>query len=88
LGKNFADLVLSEFNKFENLNYFVKRKDTYSSLGRFENEQEARKKDQEVTNLLDLYGIIYTEVGGEANNNSVVESIVAKVKEVCHGRSN
>lgn len=58
----FADLVMNQFNEFNNINYFIVRDDTYNSKGRMQTEQEAKEIDSEVSLILGHYNIKYTKV--------------------------
>lgn len=58
----FADLVMNQFNEFNNINYFIVRDDTYNPKGRMQTEQEAKEIDSVVSLILGHYNIKYTEV--------------------------
>jgi hypothetical protein len=58
----FADLVMNQFNEFNNINYFIVRDDTYNPKGRIQTEQEAKEIDSEVSLILEHYNIKYAKV--------------------------
>ena len=58
----FADLVMNQFNEFNNINYFIVRDNTYNPKGRMQTEQEAKEIDSEVSLILEHYNIKYTKV--------------------------
>ena len=58
----FADLVMNQFNEFNNINYFIVRDDTYNPKGRMQTEQEAKEIDSVVSLILGYYNIKYTKV--------------------------
>lgn len=58
----FADLVMNQFNEFNNINYFIARDDTYNPKGRMQTEQEAKEIDSEVSLILEHYNIKYTKI--------------------------
>lgn len=64
-NKDFEEMVLKEFNKYNNFNLVVLRntKQEYQQSGRKESLEESIKKDKEIMELLDsnklLYGTYY-----------------------------
>ena len=58
----FADLVMNQFNEFNNINYFINRDDTYNPKGRMQNKQEAEQIDTLLQLILKEYKINYSEV--------------------------
>ena len=58
----FADLVMNQFNEFNNINYFINRDDTYNPKGRMQNKQEAKQIDILLQLILKEYKINYSEV--------------------------
>lgn len=52
LSDTFRELVFEEYNKFNNVNVFLKRVKRYQPAGRMQNEEEAKVKDAEVKQLL------------------------------------
>ena len=56
------DLAISEFNKFKNKNFFLKRIYDYQETGRMQTEDEAIEKDGEIKTLLGKWNIPYIEV--------------------------
>ena len=63
----FHDLVLNKISRFENHNYFVVRHKPYLQAGRVETEDEAHVIDQLVRQLLEIYGMPYADVPGNAD---------------------
>lgn len=53
----FHQLIMEQFNKFENYNFFLERSVDYQSEGRIQTEEEARKIDETVKNVLKEYKI-------------------------------
>lgn len=65
----FFTLVLEEFNKYDNINIFLKRAQEYSLVGRNQTEQEAIEVDNQLLDILDSNGIKYVEF--EVNEEGV-----------------
>ncbi len=73
-------LVMQEFNKYQNVNYFVVRKKKYIKKGRKENKKEATAIDQKTIDLLDNKHIPYTIVEGTVDGaNQVLKDILARL---------
>lgn len=58
-NKKFKDLVLDQFNQFENINYFIKRGDTYNPKGRMQTLEESMDLDNRIETLLENNAIPY-----------------------------
>jgi hypothetical protein len=71
-------LVLQEFNKYENINFYVIRKKKYIRRGRKEGKKEATKIDKKTRGYLDHNQIGYTEVEGSWDGALKVLEIVLK----------
>ena len=58
----FDALVIQEFNRYENINYLLQRKDEFISIdGRKETDlEQAKEKDRQVVGVLDKWNIPYT----------------------------
>lgn len=55
----FTELVHEQFNKFNNINYFIKRDESFNPAGRIQNIEEALEKDEEIYDLLYTNDIDY-----------------------------
>ena len=58
----FDALVLNQFNKFNNLNIIIKRKQEYDTNGRIENKDEAIKCDSMYKQIMNKHNIPYLEI--------------------------
>lgn len=76
LGPTFNQLVYEVFNKFDNLNYFVERVKPYNPKGRFQTEEEAKIKDQEIFDLLNKYNVPFTNIRGEKETTEIVAKTI------------
>lgn len=72
------DLVIEQFHKFNNLNYYVVRDESFNPKGRVQNQEESMEKDDEIKTLLSEHNISYTTV---YKHNSV-DTIVNEVMKV------
>jgi len=86
-NKNFSEklneLVLEEFNKYDNINYFLTRKKPYNPVGRTQNLEEAIKKDSEVYNMIEEYKIDAKRIDGERSSVAlVVEDVMSRLKNI------
>lgn len=61
-NKELVALMLSEFHKFNNLNYFLERKVNYQNDGRRQSLDEAKTKDDEIIKILEDNSIKYQKV--------------------------
>ena len=61
-NQHFDGLVLDMFNKFNNLNVILERKQAYVQEGRVETEEESLQLDNEYKNVLDKYNIPYITI--------------------------
>jgi hypothetical protein len=63
-SKALDDVVLEEFNSYDNLNYFVHRKKQYNPNGRNQTEDESNQIALELKAILDENKILHEEVSG------------------------
>jgi len=78
-------LILARFKKFRNLNIFIKRVKPYNPVGRYQNEEEAKEKDEDILKLLDLYEIPYDIVPGDEKAPGI---ILSKIKAILEKETN
>ena len=75
---SFYDYVLTEFNRYNNINFFIERKKKYAEYGRNESEEEARKVDREIKDYLAANNIEYISINGDmAGINTAGDTILA-----------
>ena len=80
-GSLFKDLVLEEFNKYDNMNYLLQRNDMYVQNGRNQTFEQAKDKDAEVENILNDNDIDYEVVSFERETvNYIVEQIIDRLE--------
>lgn len=71
-------LILEEFNKYNNLNYYLERETIYDPIGRYQTEENAIKIDDKIVKILTDNEISYSNY----NINDGVETIIEKINEM------
>lgn len=78
----FKSLIIEDFKKFNNMNFFIKRMKPYVQAGRVQNEKEAKDKDDEIKNLLVNNQIEFEEVLGNRDSiNPILNKIFEKLEK-------
>jgi hypothetical protein len=75
----FHDLVLEQFDAFNNLNILLNRVKPYQTIGRFQDEAEAKEKDCEVAEFMFNHEIPYRTVDGDEMAPERILKIIDKV---------
>lgn len=74
---SFYDYVLTEFNRYNNINFFIERKKKYAEYGRNESEDEAKIVDKKIKDYLHDNGIEYISINGDmAGINTALDTIL------------
>ena len=71
ISQSFDDLVLDEFNKFNNVNYFIERKKPFNQKGRLQTEEQAKEKDKEIKGFLNNHYVFFDEIPGDSDGVNV-----------------
>ena len=56
---SYNNVVKEMFNSYNNINFYLKRRTEYNSVGRYQNEQQAIELDNKILNILDDSNIKY-----------------------------
>ena len=75
----FNQHVVNEFNKFNNINYFIDRVKPFNKVGRFQTAEEAKQDDILLKELLHKFDISYYIIKGE---KASVEKIANNIKNI------
>lgn len=75
----FKDLVVDQFNQFDNINYFINRKKNYNPKGRIQTLEEAKELDSEIKNMLISLNIPYISINKEEAIDSVYQDIINRI---------
>lgn len=73
------DLVLDQFNKFENRNYFIHRNTIYNPKGRLQTEDEAKEIDKVLINLLGKFNVDYKTVDKDNAADIIFKEIISEL---------
>lgn len=80
-SKSLDNLVLEEFNSYDNLNYFIQRNKPYHQNGRNQTEEESNQIAKELKVILDENKILYEEVKGVPETaNDIVKFIKTYIR--------
>lgn len=79
-SKPFHALVLEQFDKFNNRNFFIERGTDYVENGRLQTLEEARKIDKAVIDLLSSNHIPYTSLLIDKASDIIVGMILDELK--------
>ena len=72
----FKSFVLEEFNKYNNINFFINRKKRYAEYGRNETETEARKIDDMIKSYLSENNLYHYPIEGNIEGIKVALNII------------
>lgn len=75
-SKYLDDLIIEQFHKFNNLNYYVVRDESFSSQGRVHNYEESIEKDNQIKILLNENNISYTTVYKHNSVDTIVNDVM------------
>lgn len=80
-NEKFAALVLDQFERFDNLNFFIKRSTSYVVKGRVQTEDEAKKIDQQFLKVLQENKIPFEEVDKDEAIFIIVGRVLFELKK-------
>lgn len=72
-------LALKTFNSFSNLNFFLSRVVEYNSEGRYQDEEGAKKVDQDILNVLSSNNIKFENIIGDYNAINIITEKILKL---------
>lgn len=87
----FEDLIVEQYNKFNNMLYILNRDNIeFKQEGRIQNEEESKRIDVEVKNILDRNNIKYTEIPTLNAIDRITEDIISRLndKRCCNNCKN
>lgn len=78
---HFSKMVLEEFSRMNNLNFFLQRSKKYNPSGRLQTEVKARELDTKIKNVLIENGVPFEVVAGQVESVNYIASIaIAEVQ--------
>lgn len=75
-NRAFYDYVLTEFNSYNNINFFIERKKKYAEYGRNESESEALLIDDKIREYLHDRNIEYKSINGDISGINAAVNII------------
>lgn len=73
----FNDLIIEQFNSFNNYNYFIERNTEYNQNGRVHTEEQSNQIDKELKDIMNTYNInyktLYTTEAADIITNEIKE---------------
>lgn len=80
IHKPLCELAVRISNKFNNLNYFIRRVKKYNPVGRNQTEDESNKIAVDLKNMLKDYDIPYVEVAGDLMSaDKIIDDVLEKL---------
>ena len=75
----FYKLVIEEFNKFKNINFYLDRVTKYDPIGRNQTEEEAKKIDIVIKDILEYNNIDYHNYELDFGVDYIIEKIMDEI---------
>lgn len=79
-SKYFDDLVVEQYNTFNNMLFFINRPDTYQTEGRLQTANDAKTIDDETKCMLKYNNIPYTEISCENAVEEITKIVLDSIK--------
>jgi len=81
-NKEFDDLIISEYKKFKNLDFFIKRGNIeFEDYGRIHNLKQSKELDKIIKETYERYGLSYIEVEARDAVDKMIPIILKKLNE-------
>ncbi len=80
-SKALHELIMEQFNKFNNLNFYIKRSSIYQESGRRQTEEEAKELDKIVKKVLIDYSIPHTDIDIDGAAQMITDTVVDLLKK-------
>jgi hypothetical protein len=71
-----------EFERFNNINFFIERKKEYAEYGRNESREEALMVDNKIKDYLDKQNIKYISIDGTTEGINTATEIIFKLLDL------
>lgn len=78
----FENFVIEQFNKFNNITYFIERDTEYNENGRVHSLDAAMKADQELKDILNKHDIKYSTVKTTEATDIITDQILQKLEDM------
>ena len=81
-NKEFDDLIISEYKKFTNLDFFIKRGNIeFEDYGRIHNLKQSKELDKIIKETYERYGLLYIEVEARDAVDKMIPIILKKLNK-------
>ena len=81
-NKYFDDLIISEYKKFWNLDFFIKRGNIeFETYGRIHNLKQSKELDKIIKETYDSYGLSYIEVESRDAVDKIIPIILKEINQ-------
>jgi len=80
-SKALHELIMEQFNKFNNLNFYIKRSSIYQESGRRQTEEEAKELDKIAKKVLIDYSIPHTDIDIDGAAQMITDTVVDLLKK-------
>lgn len=75
--EDIENVIKKEFNKYNNLSYFIIRRKEYNPNGRNQTEQQAVELDNTLINMLEKFDIPYSVIYGDRDGyDAIVDKVI------------
>ena len=80
LSESFINQVKEEFNKYDNMNYYMIRKHEYESYGRLQTEEESNEISYELLDILSKHNIDFKKLNTDSDFlNLILNDVMLKL---------
>lgn len=76
----FDKLVVEQYNKFDNLMFFIERGEEYQTEGRMQTLDEAKKIDESIKSLMEKYHIPFCSIPQKDAMNIIVGAVLGRLE--------
>ena len=77
----FNNLIISEYNKFNNLDFFIKRGNIeFEDYGRIHNLEQSKELDQKIKDTYHKYGLSFIEVEARDAVDKIIPIVLKKLE--------
>jgi len=83
---NFNALALEAHHRFQNLNYFLGRPESFESAGRVEDEEKAKIIDNQIKSFLHQNSILYATITHETASERIIKDVLELRRVLSSGR--
>ena len=81
-NKYFDDLIISEYKRFWNLDFFIKRGNIeFETYGRIHNLKQSKELDKTIKETYDSYGLSYIEVESRDAVDKIIPIVLKEINQ-------